>query len=434
MLFGNAILRKRFDDTQGVFMLQRLLSFVLVPAAILLFNPILLSQDTSSPQGRLPKIAFSAPQVISVPEAYTNPLTFGDFNNDGNTDILTQGGLLLGDGKGGFTVSSIDESLLVSQGYYLAVADVNGDGNLDVLQLQPGFFDTNHCDDEAGQVNVFLGDGKGSFTEFGYGEPIAPPGDTYAMLVGDFNHDGKPDVAFSEYNGLGPCNEPPSQGVFIYVNNGDGTFTNTQELNLAADQQISVTGDFNGDGNLDLALSYFGGPIQVLSGNGDGSFRTGPVYTLDSFLYNLAAGDLNGDKRTDLLAQVDNKGLNPKGTRIASLLAKETEGFYWSSNLNLPNVQTFVSPPADFNSDGKPDILLSYSYSYSSSAENSVQVFAGEGYGRFAGPQSFLVESALVNEFAFPLTTGAPPSILFRSVTSVANGTYQLGLLLNESK
>src|SRR4051812_2784362 len=122
-----------------------------------------------------PSFSFSAPQLISLPQefGYDQIVGIGDVNGDGSTDLLTRGGLLWGDGKGHFTASGIDESVLFDLSAYPAtdfqsfpfpLIDLNGDGHLDFIQYVHGSYDADHCDFNGNDsINIFLGDGKGHF-------------------------------------------------------------------------------------------------------------------------------------------------------------------------------------------------------------------------------------------------------------------------------
>src|SRR2546429_3027485 len=118
----------------------------------------------------------------------------------------------------------------------------------------------------ANSAAVFLANGDGTFTPAA-GNPI-PAGQSPSYLaLGDFNGDGKLDVAVSNTNSL-----------TILLGNGDGTFTQAPNPPAAATYPATVTvGDFNGDGNLDLAVtvSHPSG-VVVLLGNGDGTFTPAP--------------------------------------------------------------------------------------------------------------------------------------------------------------
>ena len=119
-------------------------------------------------------------------------------------------------------------------------------------------------------VSVLLGKGDGTFqpaNSFPAGERV------FQMAEGDFNHDGKPDLALAN-NG--------TNTVSILLGNGDGTFQSGVDYPINSLGFGIVTGDFNGDGALDLAVtsnncntpaSNCVGTISLLFGNGDGTFQ-----------------------------------------------------------------------------------------------------------------------------------------------------------------
>jgi hypothetical protein len=133
------------------------------------------------------------------------------------------------------------------------------------------------------------------------------------VAVGDFNGDQELDLAVTAER---------AAGVFIFRGNGKGTFTSTGEWGVAEEPGSTATGDFNKDGKVDLAISnYTGDGVTVLTGRGDGtfpSFADYPTGTNPSF---VIAGDFNNDGSPDLA--VTNQGnstvsilLNAAGTRL----------------------------------------------------------------------------------------------------------------------
>ncbi len=138
---------------------------------------------------------------------------------------------------------------------HITQGDFNGDGKLDIAV-------SNY---NANVLEVFLGNGDGTFTPTS--QTLTTGAHPNVIAVADFNGDGKPDLAVA--NG-------DSNTVLVFLGNGDGTFTATGQTLTTGDLPFSVvTGDFNGDGKPDLVSTNFGiNTVTVMLGNGDGTFTT----------------------------------------------------------------------------------------------------------------------------------------------------------------
>ncbi len=152
------------------------------------------------------------------------------------------------------------------QGWYSAVAigDLNGDGRLDLAI----------ADLDAATVSILLGNGDGTFPATAtniYGTGSSP----YSVAIEDFNGDGKADLAVANSG---------SNSVSILLGNGDGTFATKVDYTSSAfdSRPVSVgIGDFNGDGKPDLAVANSNSSnVSILLGNGNGTFATFSSYPL----------------------------------------------------------------------------------------------------------------------------------------------------------
>ncbi len=237
----------------------------------------------------------SSASFASTADPTTSALAVADFNADGNLDlsivneIYGSGFVALGYGEGAFNGAGDLNTTGFLNG--IAVGDFNGDGKLDAI-VAGGSGGVSAGLGSSG-LAVSLGNGDGTFTPAN-GSPISLGQNLYAIVVADFNGDGKLDVAVTDSS---------SNDVYILLGNGDGTFGPPSTITVGSDPDAIVAGDFNNDGKLDLAIANGGdNTVTLLLGNGDGTFTqaSGSPYPVGKFPYQIVAADFNGDGKLDL--------------------------------------------------------------------------------------------------------------------------------------
>ena len=223
------------------------------------------------------------------------------------------------------------------------------------------------------------GKGDGSFRNAGF---TRTDFSTNAIVTGDFNRDGKLDVAIA---GVASSKGKSIDGVEILLGVGNGTFRKGGDFALASLPLSMAAGDFNRDGKADLAVGELGTPtgsgrgVALLAGNGNGTFKAAKFTATDVAPGQLLVGDL--DKNGDLdLAAVDSSYYDPKDGGVSILLGHGDGTFARPAHIALNN-QPVVGVLADLNHDGKLDLALAYDGIGPN--QGGVEVLLGKGRGAF---------------------------------------------------
>jgi FG-GAP-like repeat len=318
------------------------------------------------------KGSFAVQALIPVASSPTG-LVGGDVNGDGKIDLITSSNyysseftVLVSNGDGTFKQV---ESEAPSYSVAFVVGDFNRDGKLDIIS------------DGGSELYLSLGNGDGSFQD-----PVTvanvPYSYTQGLVAGDFNHDNKLDVAVA--------------GIWVLLGNGDGTFQNPIVSPSVATPMATV--DVNGDGELDLAAYTNFGTVAVLLGDGNGSFMDVRAVALAASSYYpeaAVAADFNGDGKLDLVVA---EGNYPNGQLSVELgKGNGTFGSPIVSALSTTATQPTEILAADFNGDGKPDVVVE------DDNGASFQVLMGRGNGSFGtpvdNPLTYQISSFVAGDF-----------------------------------
>ncbi|HZM00251.1 MAG TPA: VCBS repeat-containing protein [Planctomycetota bacterium] len=282
-----------------------------------------------------------------------NVVKIADVNHDGHVDLLSDGGLRLGDGSGDFS------TLLpgIGSGH---LGDLDADGNLDVLTASQSVF-------------VVFGDGQGGIASTA--NYVA--GDlAVAEALADFDGDGDLDAAIADDGTSAPWAD-----VTMLLNDGAGSFLpfsyTTWPTNGSASQRLAVA-DLDDDGALDaVAMNNSSKDLSVLRGDGSGgllpamNISVGTARPLD-----LALGDLDGDGDEDAAVLLQNA---PSPEPVAPLLGDGAGGFTLLPAVT-PGLNLEAIALGDVDGDGLADLVTG------NSSPGSLSVCLGDGSGGFGPP------------------------------------------------
>ncbi len=242
--------------------------------------------------------------------SFPSSVVGGDFNGDRKSDLVTANvrgnnvSVLLGAGKGTFA-KAVNYSAGLSP-CSMIVGDFNGDGKSDLATANRG----------SATVSVLMGSGKGTFAKpVNYSVGSSPN----CLAEGDFNGDGKSDLVTAN------SDNPGSNSVSVLLGSSKGTFARAVNYGVGSRPTSVVVGDFNGDGKSDLATANFddsgSNSVSVLLGSGKGTFAKAVNCSASSFPYSMVVGDFNGDRKSDLATA--NLG-NGSGNTVSVLLNSTT--------------------------------------------------------------------------------------------------------------
>ena len=311
------------------------------------------------------KPATFAPQTTFAVNDYPLFVNVADVNNDGNDDIITIGegsgiAILLGNGKGDF----VEKNLFVfdDMGVTFSVADINNDGNTDIIV--PNWIKPN--------VTIMFGSGNGDFTS----KRIFVGERPRSICIVDIDDNGNADMVIGHEGG----NTDGKFNISVLIGDGSGGFDEPKSFAQNIILSSVDVADINNDSNFDVVTtSWSSSNVSILT-----SDRSGDLTLKSSFLVNethssFVIVDLNNDKKEDLV--IANK-------KSFSILLGNGDATF-SAPTNFPVSHTGVESirVADFNADNQLDIVL---VGYT---DTKARVFLGDGTGNFGTEDSFALDS-----------------------------------------
>ncbi len=229
--------------------------------------------------------------------------------------------------------------------------DVNQDGYPDIIVACPS----------SNGVELFLNNGASGPGTFG-GNTLGTATDPVGMVTGDFNNDGKVDLAVASGTG----------GLTIYLDVAGNLVTKT--ATVTGTLTGIVTGDFNHDGNLDLAVSDSANSnVHLLTGDGAGDFGLAGSYSTGagSKPSGIAAADFNNDGNLDVAT-------TNAGTNTATVLLGSASGALTAQAAQATGTNPIAISVTDVNSDGYPDVVA---FDSPTASTGAVAVLLGNGDG-----------------------------------------------------
>jgi FG-GAP-like repeat/Abnormal spindle-like microcephaly-assoc'd, ASPM-SPD-2-Hydin len=332
-------------------------------------------------------------QFATSPSSTTLPLNVSvtgavpvDLTRNGNLDLaiaarvddsstnLYDGWSVLGNGDGTFLPpTSAFPPAVFSAGQTPVSGDFNGDGILDLAETRCQIdlpSTTITC-----ELLVFLGNGDGTFSQ---SAEMSPANVSFGNpVIGDFNGDGKLDIAVATSTNSG------SQAITVFLGNGDGTLQSGLLSSASNISGVNVAGDFDGDGKLDLigtTATTTTTEIVFLHGNGDGTFNEPSTsYPITQDLGQILTADLNGDGKLDLVTLQSQQNASNVTYEFTVMLGNGDGTFQTAVAYPIPVSVSGTTISGilleDFGSNGKLDLACP--------SNTSTAIVPGNGDGTF---------------------------------------------------
>jgi hypothetical protein len=315
---------------------------------------------------------FTYGATTGIHPAYSpTSLAAGDLDGDGDLDIVCTPNnatvnlvyMWLNNGSGVY--SSAPSVATAGNPSNVTLADVDGDGDLDILAISTLFYTGG-----GSVVSVRLNNGAGVFSG---NQEVAAGSSLNGLAVGDVDGDGDLDLVVPNYVTAGTAT--------VCLNNGSGTFTKSSNVSVDTKPSVVVLGDIDSDGDLDLLTGSYGGGVSVRLNDGSGTFSGTRYVATGSYPFGLTLGDVDGDGDLDLAAT------NSLASTVQVRLNNGSGIFGGGQSVDVGLGFNHESEPygvvlADMDADGDLDLFSA------NSKDGAVAVRLNNGKGTFSGSTS----------------------------------------------
>ncbi len=339
--------------------------------------------------------------VPQFPNAHILEVAFADVDGDGDLDVIAalegdENRLYLNDGTGKLTWKKGVFKAAKHDTEHVRAVDFDGDGNIDVIFVAE--------DDQTHEY--YLGNGDGTFRDVS--DRLLAMSEGNGLDVGDVNGDGLPDVVVGNSGAEGQnflwINDPANPGFFI-----DRTRENLPQVNDAT-QGIKLA-DLNGDGHLDMLVANEVPPNRLLINDGTGVFTEHPeqlellvpLETREVFTV-----DVDGDGDLDVLFSnlTSNAREWDKDPQMRILINDGNANFTDETAERLPanKFSSWAATWIDFDHDGHPDLLVS-AVNVPGFSPDRVRAYRNDGNGYFTDVTEEVVPQSAVGR-SWNITVG----------------------------
>lgn len=359
-----------------------------IAASLLLCSVLPVSAAGSAQTEAVPAFRdVTSTHVPAAPELHALDVALLDVDADGDLDVAVAvdngvSRLYLNDGSGRLSWKRGAFGTATHDNEHVRVADFDRDGHKDVLFVA----------EDTQQHQLYLGDGRGGFTDVSDRLPRRSQGN--ALAIGDVNGDGLPDIVIGNSSEPRPGEAKPDPQDFLWINDRarPGHFVGTTSTGLPRDREDAqgiALADLDGDGDLDMVVANESPPNRLFLNDGAGRFMDAsdrlelkvPLETREVHVF-----DANGDDRPDILflnLTSNNKGWDKDPQ--SRLLVNDGHGrFRDETGTRLPKhrFSSWGGTVLDINRDGAPDLLIG-AIDVPGFVPRQVRAWVNDGRGHF---------------------------------------------------